>query len=150
MDHQVKVNGVRIEPAEVEAALNAHPDIRGAAVGAYTVAERKRLVAHLVAARRIPRDELRSFLRKRLPEPMVPALFVPVDSFPLTSNGKIDRKALPDPEQPDTRTAGRAPGTPRPAPSPNDSWPRCGSSCSRSNGSVCTTTSSHSAAPHSS
>uniref|UniRef100_A0AAU3GVZ8 Amino acid adenylation domain-containing protein n=1 Tax=Streptomyces sp. NBC_01401 TaxID=2903854 RepID=A0AAU3GVZ8_9ACTN len=109
VDHQVKVNGVRIEPAEVEAALNAHPDIRGAAVGAYTVAGGKRLVAHLVAARRIPRDELRSFLRKRLPEPMVPALFVPVDSFPLTSNGKIDRKALPDPEQPDTRTAGEGP-----------------------------------------
>ncbi|WP_329209909.1 amino acid adenylation domain-containing protein [Streptomyces sp. NBC_00683] len=109
VDHQVKVNGVRIEPAEVEAALNAHPDIRGAVVGAYTVGGGKRLVAHLVTARRIPRDELRSFLRKRLPEPMVPALFVPVDAFPLTGNGKIDRKALPDPEQPGTRTAGEGP-----------------------------------------
>ncbi|MER5894238.1 amino acid adenylation domain-containing protein [Streptomyces sp. NPDC001876] len=109
VDHQVKVNGVRIEPAEVEAALNAHPDIRGAVVGAYTVGGGKRLVAHLVTARRIPRDELRSFLRKRLPEPMVPALFVPVDAFPLTGNGKIDRKALPDPEQPGTRTTGEGP-----------------------------------------
>ncbi|MEW2484827.1 amino acid adenylation domain-containing protein [Streptomyces sp. NPDC048411] len=98
VDHQVKVNGVRIEPAEVEAALGAHPDIRGAVVGAYTVAGAKRLVAHLVSARRIPRDELRSFLRRRLPEPMIPAQFVPVDAFPLTSNGKVDRAALPDPQ----------------------------------------------------
>ncbi|MGW7052794.1 amino acid adenylation domain-containing protein [Streptomyces sp. NPDC054887] len=108
-DHQVKVNGVRIEPAEVEAALNAHPDVRGAAVGAYTAGGGKRLVAHLVSARRIPRDELRSFLRRRLPEPMIPALFVPLDAFPLTSSGKVDRKALPDPEQPDAREAMEGP-----------------------------------------
>ncbi|MGW7201424.1 amino acid adenylation domain-containing protein, partial [Streptomyces chryseus] len=109
VDHQVKVNGVRIEPAEVEAALNAHPDVRGAVVGAYTVGGGTRLVAHLVSVRRVPRDELRSFLRKRLPEPMIPALFVPVDAFPLTSNGKVDRKALPDPEQPDARKAMEGP-----------------------------------------
>ncbi|MEV8569393.1 amino acid adenylation domain-containing protein, partial [Streptomyces sp. NPDC051322] len=101
-DHQVKVNGVRIEPAEVEAALSAHPDVRGAVVSARVIGGGKRLVAHLTAGRRIPRDELRSFLRKRLPEPMVPSLFVPVDAFPLTSNGKVDRNALPDPEQPGT------------------------------------------------
>ncbi|MER5634533.1 amino acid adenylation domain-containing protein, partial [Streptomyces nitrosporeus] len=130
VDHQVKVNGVRIEPAEVEAALNAHPDVRGAVVGAYPAAGAagagaagagaangsaaaagggKRLVAHLVSARRIPRDELRSFLRERLPEPMIPALFVPVDAFPLTSNGKVDRKALPDPAQVGAGTPERGP-----------------------------------------
>ncbi|MEV4341244.1 amino acid adenylation domain-containing protein, partial [Streptomyces sp. NPDC049590] len=99
VDHQVKVNGVRIEPAEVEAALSAHPDVRGAVVTARVIGGAKRLVAHLTAGRRIPRDELRSFLRKRLPEPMIPSLFIPVDAFPLTSNGKVDRNALPDPEQ---------------------------------------------------
>ncbi|MBB5940179.1 non-ribosomal peptide synthetase, partial [Streptomyces zagrosensis] len=98
-DHQVKVNGVRIEPAEVEAALSAHPDVRGAVVTARVIGGGKRLVAHLTAGRRIPRDELRSFLRKRLPEPMIPSLFIPVDAFPLTSNGKVDRTALPGPEQ---------------------------------------------------
>ncbi|QKW28602.1 amino acid adenylation domain-containing protein [Streptomyces seoulensis] len=97
VDHQVKVNGVRIEPAEVEAALNAHPDVRGAVVGAYPSVAGARLVAHLVAGRRIPRDELRSFLRRRLPEPMIPARFIALDAFPLTANGKVDRSALPDP-----------------------------------------------------
>ncbi|WP_411083996.1 amino acid adenylation domain-containing protein [Streptomyces sp. cmx-18-6] len=133
VDHQVKVNGVRIEPAEVEAALNAHPDVRGAVVGAYAfgpgahgadglgthgarspgadgLGSGKRLVAHLVSARRIPRDELRSFLRKRLPEPMIPALFVTVDAFPLTANGKVDRRALPDPARAEAGTATEGPG----------------------------------------
>ncbi|GAA5008906.1 amino acid adenylation domain-containing protein [Streptomyces siamensis] len=96
-DHQVKVNGVRIEPAEVEAALNAHPDVRGAVVDARNLGDGKRLVAYLTTARRIPRDELRTFLRGRLPEPMIPSLFVPLDAFPLTSSGKVDRAALPDP-----------------------------------------------------
>ncbi|MFF1639654.1 amino acid adenylation domain-containing protein [Streptomyces sp. NPDC058246] len=96
-DQQVKVNGVRIEPAEVEAALNAHPDVRGAVVDARVVGDGKRLVAYLTTGRRIPRDELRTFLRGRLPEPMIPSLFVPLDAFPLTSSGKVNRAALPDP-----------------------------------------------------
>ncbi|MFD7814655.1 amino acid adenylation domain-containing protein [Streptomyces sp. NPDC059785] len=109
VDHQVKVNGVRIEPAEVEAALHAHPDVRSAVVGAYTANGATRLVAHLVAGRRIPRDELRSFLRRRLPEPMIPAQFVPVDAFPLTANGKVDRAALPDPASPEAAATGDTP-----------------------------------------
>ncbi|MFC1444077.1 amino acid adenylation domain-containing protein [Streptacidiphilus sp. N1-10] len=114
VDHQVKVNGVRIEPAEVEAALAAHPDVRGAVVSARTVGGAKRLVAHVASARRIPRDELRSFLRGRLPEPMIPSVFVPLDALPLTGNGKVDRAALPEPEQPDS--GGIADGTPYIAP----------------------------------
>ncbi|GAA3495608.1 hypothetical protein GCM10019016_027080 [Streptomyces prasinosporus] len=110
VDHQVKVNGVRIEPAEVEAALHAHPDVRGAVVGAYTApGGGARLVAHLVTARRVPRDELRSFLRRRLPEPMIPAQFVAVDAFPLTANGKVDRSALPDPASPEAAAPGDTP-----------------------------------------
>ncbi|MFD5029509.1 amino acid adenylation domain-containing protein [Streptomyces sp. NPDC058405] len=111
VDHQVKVNGVRIEPAEVEAALTAHPDVRGAVVTAVrAIGGGKRLVAHLTAARRIPRDELRSFLRKRLPEPMIPALFVPLDAFPLTSSGKVDRNALPEPVAPGSAEAATGEG----------------------------------------
>ncbi|MFJ8545471.1 amino acid adenylation domain-containing protein [Streptomyces sp. NPDC093586] len=109
VDHQVKVNGVRIEPAEVEAALHAHPDVRSAVVGAYTAVGGTRLVAHLVAGRRIPRDELRSFLRRRLPESMIPAQFVPMDTFPLTVNGKVDRSALPDPVSSEAATTGDTP-----------------------------------------
>ncbi|MFL9655985.1 amino acid adenylation domain-containing protein [Streptomyces sp. PB17] len=111
VDHQVKVNGVRIEPAEVEAALHAHPDVRGAVVGAYTAATGTRLVAHLVAGRRIPRDELRGFLRRRLPEPMIPAQFVPMDALPLTANGKVDRSALPDPTARETAAPGDTPAS---------------------------------------
>ncbi|MBB5101785.1 non-ribosomal peptide synthetase [Streptomyces spectabilis] len=96
-DHQVKVNGVRIEPAEVEAALTAHDDVRGAVVAARETLGAKRLVAYLTTGRRVPRDELRRFLRGRLPEAMIPSLFVTVDSFPLTTSGKVDRAALPDP-----------------------------------------------------
>ncbi|MET9896470.1 amino acid adenylation domain-containing protein, partial [Streptomyces sp. NPDC006465] len=104
-DQQVKVNGVRIEPAEVEAALNAHPDVRGAVVDARVAGDTKRLVAYVTAGRRIPRDELRTFLRGRLPEPMIPSVFVPLDAFPLTSSGKVDRGALPDPVQEQARDA---------------------------------------------
>ncbi|MCX4992713.1 MULTISPECIES: non-ribosomal peptide synthetase [unclassified Streptomyces] len=104
-DQQVKVNGVRIEPAEVEAALNAHPDVRGAVVDARVAGDTKRLVAYVTAGRRIPRDELRTFLRGRLPEPMIPSVFVPLDAFPLTSSGKVDRGALPDPVQEQARGA---------------------------------------------
>ncbi|GAA4707708.1 non-ribosomal peptide synthetase [Phytohabitans rumicis] len=96
-DQQVKVNGVRIEPAEVEAALQAHPDVRDAVVVAREGGAGKQLVAYLVARRQVPGDELRTYLRERLPEPLIPAVFVPLDAFPLTTSGKVDRGALPDP-----------------------------------------------------
>ncbi|MEH1016391.1 amino acid adenylation domain-containing protein [Micromonospora sp. CPCC 206060] len=95
-DDQVKVNGVRIEPAEVEAALAAHPDVRRAVVVATGEPGAPRQLAAYVASRRpLTGAELRAFLADRLPEPLVPAVFVPVDEFPLTSSGKIDRSALP-------------------------------------------------------
>ncbi|MFI8104325.1 amino acid adenylation domain-containing protein [Streptomyces sp. NPDC086023] len=95
-DHQVKVNGVRIEPGEVEAALLAHPEVTGAVVTAPETRDgTKRLTAHLTTAdARIPAD-LRSFLRGRLPEALVPTVLVPLAEFPLTPNGKLDRAALP-------------------------------------------------------
>jgi amino acid adenylation domain-containing protein len=94
-DDQVKVNGVRIEPAEIEAALTAHPHVTAAVVVAKNRPDgTTQLVAYVQAA---STDELRSHLLDRLPETHVPALFVRVESFPLTAHGKVDKAALPDP-----------------------------------------------------
>jgi amino acid adenylation domain-containing protein len=106
IDGQLKVNGVRIEPGEVEAALSAHPDIAGAAVGAVDSPEGGRLlVAHLATGTGQTPDGLREFLRTRIPDALVPSVFVPLQAFPLTPNGKLDRAALPAPDL--TDTAGR-------------------------------------------
>jgi amino acid adenylation domain-containing protein len=104
LDDQVKIRGFRIEPGEVEAVLAAHPAVREHAV----IARRDtlgdlRLVAY-VAVRdgRAPRpEELRSWLRERLPDFMLPSAFVVLDALPLTANGKVDRRALPAPEPSD-------------------------------------------------
>ncbi|MFB4300943.1 amino acid adenylation domain-containing protein [Actinomadura sp. NTSP31] len=100
LDHQVKVNGVRIEPGEVEAALSAHPGVAQAVVAPYTTAGLGlRLAAHVRpvdGGRGLPGD-LRDFLAERLPGTHVPAAFVEIASYPLTSSGKVDRAALPEP-----------------------------------------------------
>ena len=104
LDQQVKIRGIRIEPAEVEAALRAHPAVRSAVVGARTAAGETRLVAWIVpcagAAAPAPQldMELRTFLRERLPEAMAPAVFVPLPALPLNPRGKLDRSALPEPD----------------------------------------------------
>ncbi|HEY0637877.1 MAG TPA: amino acid adenylation domain-containing protein [Pseudonocardiaceae bacterium] len=97
LDHQVKVRGVRIEPAEVEAALRAHPGVAGAAVVAWRSGADTRLVAYLAGPDLPSAVELRAFLLDRLPAAMVPARFVPLPALPLTASGKLDRGALPDP-----------------------------------------------------
>ena len=100
IDHQVKIRGYRIELGEIEAALFRHPMVRKAVVNVRDHASvGKSLVAYLVASQKPgpAASELRSFLKDKLPDYMIPAYFVVLDSLPLTSNGKIDRRALPDP-----------------------------------------------------
>ncbi|MFZ5515901.1 MAG: amino acid adenylation domain-containing protein [Candidatus Zhuqueibacterota bacterium] len=101
IDHQVKVRGFRIELGEIEANLDQHPSLKEAVV---IVREdepgNKRLVAYLIPKNGEPPNisDLRSYLKTKLPEYMVPSAFVYLDKLPLTPNGKIDRKALPVPE----------------------------------------------------
>jgi amino acid adenylation domain-containing protein len=98
LDHQLKVRGFRIEPAEVEAALTAHPAVRQAVVTARAdPGGGDQLVAYLVGAERASVEGLRSWLERRLPAWMVPSVFVWLEALPLTPSGKLDRRALPAP-----------------------------------------------------
>ncbi|NDJ35333.1 MAG: amino acid adenylation domain-containing protein [Chloroflexi bacterium] len=98
IDNQVKIRGYRIELGEIESALNQHPDVQQAVVIARDEAGDKRLVAYVVGSTSNP-AALRSHLAAHLPDYMVPSAVVPVTTFPLTPNGKIDRGKLPPPEQ---------------------------------------------------
>jgi amino acid adenylation domain-containing protein len=102
VDNQIKIRGVRMEPGEIEAALNTHPDIRESAVVAREFATGdKRLIAYFVAQlENAPGpSELRHFLAQKLPAPMIPSVFVRLQQLPLNSSGKIDRAALPAPSK---------------------------------------------------
>ncbi len=108
-DDQVKIRGFRIELGEIEAALATHPAVREAVVVVRGDGAMRRLVACVIPAEDIqeplqePGAALRDHLRDRLPDYMVPAAFVPVESFPLTPSGKVDRRALtlscPEPQE---------------------------------------------------
>jgi amino acid adenylation domain-containing protein len=98
VDDQVKIRGYRIELGEIEATLAVHPGVRSCLIVAREEAPgNKQLVAYLIAREHesVDAEKLKKFLRLSLPEYMVPAHFVFLESFPLNMNGKIDRKALP-------------------------------------------------------
>ncbi|WP_326595004.1 amino acid adenylation domain-containing protein [Streptomyces sp. NBC_01803] len=114
LDHQVKLRGFRVEPGEIEAVLAGHPGVREALVVAREHgADDVRLAAYLTAGPDGPPGvpELTAHLRERLPEYMVPSSFTVLPAFPLTSSGKADRKALPEPQglRPDLGTRFVAP-----------------------------------------
>jgi len=103
IDRQIKLRGFRIELGEIEAALKSHPQVEDAVVLLRQYGHDKRLAAYLIAAQvedaeALTRDALRRHLLEKLPEYMIPADFVTLDRFPLTPNGKLDRRALPEPE----------------------------------------------------
>ncbi|AFZ17608.1 non-ribosomal peptide synthetase [Allocoleopsis franciscana] len=117
IDHQVKVRGFRIELGEIEAALNQHPAVRETVVLAQEkVQGDKRLIAYIVTEQQLAPsiNDLRRFLKEKLPEYMVPSVFVQLEALPLTPNGKIDRKVLPAPDtvRPELDKAFVAPRTP--------------------------------------
>jgi amino acid adenylation domain-containing protein len=100
IDNQVKVRGFRIELGEIEAALSSHAAVREAVVVAREDEPgEKRLVAYLAANRNqtVKSNELREFLKRKLPDYMIPSAFVELEQMPLTPNGKIDKKNLPAP-----------------------------------------------------
>jgi amino acid adenylation domain-containing protein len=100
MDEQIKIRGHRIEPQEISAVLDRHPDIQASCVSAYSDhLQEKRLVAYVVPANetRLSPSELRKFVGQYLPDYMVPSTFVQIAQLPRSSHGKLDRAALPEP-----------------------------------------------------
>ena len=112
LDGQVTVNGVRVEPVEVETALAAYPGVQDAVVTPFRgVDGGTRLAGYVVCPTGDVRpDQLRGFLRRTLPEPLVPSAFIAMEAFPTTPSGKVDRSALPDPSR--DQRAGRPPYVP--------------------------------------
>src|SRR5208282_2172652 len=97
VDGQIKMHGFRIEPSEIEAVLNCHPQVRGSVVLARSLgADDTHLVAWFVPNEQPGpgHQELRNYLKKKLPPAMLPSAFVSMEAFPLTANGKLDLRAL--------------------------------------------------------
>lgn len=100
-DEQIKIRGYRIEPGEIVEALDGHPAIRESLVVAHDFApDDRRLVAYLVLSEsaQLTHTAVREYLADRLPEHMIPSLFLRLDAVPLNAHGKVDRTALPKPD----------------------------------------------------
>ena len=103
VDDQVKIRGYRVEPGEIGRILEQNEHITQALVLAREDKQgKKQLVGYIVPTANYDKQALQAYLKEQLPDYMVPAHIIPLDSFPLTANGKIDRRALPDPEAPTT------------------------------------------------
>jgi amino acid adenylation domain-containing protein len=98
-DEQIKIRGYRIEPQEIISTINAHPAVQDSIITVgEDAANEKCMIAYVITENpNLTRSELAEFLNSRLPEYMIPAVFVRMDSLPTTSNGKVDRAALPAP-----------------------------------------------------
>jgi amino acid adenylation domain-containing protein len=101
-DNQVKIRGIRIEPGEIEVVLAQHQAISEAIVVAQGDADNKYLAAYYTVINKelesIPDINLRQVLKQKLPDYMIPSVFLKLDAMPLTPNGKVDRRVLPEPE----------------------------------------------------
>lgn len=97
-DNQVKIRGFRIELGEIENQLTNHPEVKAVAVEVYEKNQEKKLVAYFVAQENTDSKDLQNYLLQKLPDYMIPAVMVKLDSIPLTSQGKLDKRALPTPE----------------------------------------------------
>jgi amino acid adenylation domain-containing protein len=107
IDHQVKIRGFRIELEEIETVLNRHPKVRQSLVIAWEESPGdKQLVAYATLNSPIPPEQLRQFVAETLPGYMVPARYIILETFPITPNGKIDRKNLPNPSDVETVRSG--------------------------------------------
>ncbi|UCH97042.1 MAG: amino acid adenylation domain-containing protein, partial [Candidatus Aminicenantes bacterium] len=103
-DHQVKIRGFRIELGEIQSQLLKHPEIKKAVVLYKTdKSGDKYLSAYIVSSKQGLEVELKNYLSHFMPDYMIPSYFVQIEKIPLTPNGKIDRKALPEPETGQTR-----------------------------------------------
>ncbi|NOQ25380.1 MAG: amino acid adenylation domain-containing protein [Bacteroidales bacterium] len=98
IDNQVKIRGNRIELGEIEHNLSNHEKIKEVIVTAIGNENEKSLCAYIISEAELDTSELRAYLSQSLPEFMIPSYFVRLEELPLTANGKINRKALPDPE----------------------------------------------------
>jgi acyl-coenzyme A synthetase/AMP-(fatty) acid ligase/acyl carrier protein len=116
LDKQEKIRGHRVEPDEITSKLNQHAGIRASAVIGDGPERQRRLIAYIVQTddARLTADHLRSFLAQSLPDYMIPAVFVTMAALPHTSNGKLDKRALPKPNAGNTlpMSTHREPATP--------------------------------------
>ncbi len=99
LDDQIKIRGYRVELDEISSVLDSHPEVRASVVAVAETGDEKKLVAYLVLATgsQSNASAFREFLQTRIPDYMIPATFVRMDALPLTNNGKVDRAALPAP-----------------------------------------------------
>ncbi|HEX3048709.1 MAG TPA: amino acid adenylation domain-containing protein, partial [Bacillota bacterium] len=105
-DHQVKIRGYRVEPGEIERTVLKHGSVKEAVVEVKTAKnDTKFLCLYVVTAGGLKASEIKEYLSQKLPDYLIPAFIIPMEAFPLTGNGKIDRRRLPDPDQESNRGA---------------------------------------------